>query len=1285
MELVKSSSPPPFQEAAPLTPELLGQIVEKITDGIFLITLHVTDRQPVGEFWIAVQNTATCHCLGIPDSPPQQGWLSDLWPSDCVETLRPLFWQCWHDPQPLTASLLLSTSALPIRLLPMDIPQGRYILGILPISVSPEAPAASTFLTAELDRQVRVRTAQLNKQLRSLKLQNEILERLDNAVIVTNETGEITFCNGYAQTLCGLMRDEVLGEPLMDLLPFTPDQRQAIGRALQQRQPWSDQVQFPQAEGSRTIWLTLSTIQDHEEWLGSAWVGTDISQLQQIQQTLRNSESHFRALFERAAIGIKVTNLKGEVVDCNPAMLAMLGYSGGELQTQPFARFTHPEDLPQELALYEELASGQRHSYQLEKRFLRRDGQIFWGRLTVSLVRDSQNQPLFSFGMVEDITERQQALEALQGSQQMLRLVMDNIPQAIFWKDRHLVYVGCNQVAAQDMGLPSPAHVVGKTDLDLGWLPHQQEAFRDYDQQVLASQQPISYDLWEMVMADGNRAWVSINKVPLWNAAGEVVGVLGTYRDITRRVQVEEALRQAEAKYRSIFENAVEGIFQSNIHGQLLTANPMLAKILGYDSPEALMQSVPTSQQLYVDPQRWQTFTQRIRAEGMVMGFESEVYHRAGHKIWISECARPVHDPSGAMIGFEGTVEDISKRKQSEVELRQRDSLLQGAAEATHVLLTCRDLPTAMQQVLEIVGQAAAMDRVALYQLQEDPSRLSPLCHRRYLWTAQPEEEGSHRLLDFPILPLFADWYTTLGSGSPITATLEHLPPEQQVIFHPRAYGSVLISPILVASQLWGFISCLACQANRLCFKGEESVLTALAGSLGSAIERQQSQDQMYYQARRDPLTTLPNRLWFAEKLRKALAEAEQHHRQMAVLFLDLDRFKMVNDSLGHTVGDSLLIEMARRLGQCLSPHDTVARWGGDEFTVLLTQVPSPEAVSKAAETILQSLKPPTLIDGHELFVTGSIGIALYPQDGDQAETLIKHADAALYRAKDQNRSHFQFYTSDFSSQASELLSLGNSLHRALERQEFVVYFQPLVNLQSGRITCLEALVRWQHPELGLVPPGRFIPLAEDNGLIIPLGELVLRQACQQVVAWHEVGFGSLGIAVNLSVRQFQQPQLVNNIQQILIETGLPSHHLELEVTESLAMQDASQTIRWLQELKAMGTQIAIDDFGTGYSSLNYLKQFPIDTLKIDRSFVHSLARDTRDMAIVSTVIALGNGLGLKVIAEGVETQEQYELLRQLDCDEIQGYWFSRPLPAPEVGELLRHNQQSPLLPPRYA
>lgn len=428
---------------------------------------------------------------------------------------------------------------------------------------------------------------------------------------------------------------------------------------------------------------------------------------------------------------------------------------------------------------------------------------------------------------------------------------------------------------------------------------------------------------------------------------------------------------------------------------------------------------------------------------------------------------------------------------------------------------------------------------------------------------------------------------------------------------------------------------------------------------------------RMSHLAQHDSLTDLPNRLLLNDRLTRAIASARRNGNRLAVLFVDLDRFKDINDSLGHAIGDKLLQSVAERLVARVRNSDTVSRPGGDEFVVLLSELEHPEDAAVCAKKMLTALTAPHRIAQHDVHVTVSIGVSTYPEDGQDAETLVKSADTAMYQAKENGRNNYEFFRQDMNIRAVERQSLEGSLSRALERHEFVLHYQPKINLEKGAITGAEALIRWLHLDRGLIPPAQFVPIAEDTGLLLPIGQWVLHEACRQARAWLDAGLRPVPVAVNISAVEFRDKGFLEGVRAILKDTRLEPRYLELELTESVLMQHAESTASVLQALKAMGVQLAVDDFGTGYSSLSYLRRFPIDTLKVDRSFVRQITADADDAIIASAVISMGKSLKLRVVAEGVETREQLAFLQDQRCDEGQGYYFSRPVVAEQFAKLL--------------
>ena len=605
---------------------------------------------------------------------------------------------------------------------------------------------------------------------------------------------------------------------------------------------------------------------------------------------------------------------------------------------------------------------------------------------------------------------------------------------------------------------------------------------------------------YRVVRADGQVRWVWERGVGIFGSDGKLEAMEGYVQDIDDRKQAAQALQEAERRYRSIFENAIEGIFQSTPEGGYLAVNPTLARIYGYSSPEELIVGLrDIEHQLYVEPERRNEFMRLMVENGSVKNFESRIFRRDGHIIWISENARAVHSETGELLFYEGTVETITERK--------------------------------------------------LYE------------------------------------------------------------------------------------------------------------------------------EQIQHQATHDSLTGLPNRTMLHNYLQRAIQTADAGNSVPAVVFVDLDQFKYINDSLGHQAGDKLLKTVAQRLVACVRDTDMVARQGGDEFVIVLGNQRDEESITEVLQRILNSVSQPWLMDERELNITCSLGVSRYPEDGEDVETLLKNADSAMYKAKEVGRNNFQFFASNMHAQVPNHLDMLVNLLHAIEHEEFQLYYQPKISLDSGRIVGAEALIRWDLADIGMVPPAHFIPFAEQSGLIVPIGEWVLRTACAQNRAWQSAGLPAIPVAINLSPYQINQ-DLVAIVKQVLADNNLEACCLELEITENVVMKDAEKIVAMLNALKALGLRISVDDFGTGYSSLSYLKRFPVDALKIDQSFVRDIVHDTDSAAIVKAVISLAHILNLRVIAEGVETEAQCDFLRENGCDDVQGYYFGRPMSVLDFGKLLLADSQ---------
>ena len=681
---------------------------------------------------------------------------------------------------------------------------------------------------------------------------------------------------------------------------------------------------------------------------------------------------------------------------------------------------------------------------------------------------------------------------------------------------------------------------------------------------------------------------------------------LAIAQDVTERKRAEEELRRSEERYRELFENANDLVYTHDLEGRVISMNVACERITGYTPDEVIGRVISD----FVVPEQrdrgTEAMARKIRGEVTQTFYEVDLLGKDGRRIPIEVNTRIIVE-NGKPVGIQGIGRDISDRRESEARFR---------------LLFERNLAGVYRTTTDgrILDCNEACARIFGYDSRDEFLRL----HAHDFYFDARERDRIVQMLD--------------GQGSVSNLELRLRNRSGKAIW-------VLENVTLLDNGV-------------------------LEGTIIDITDRKIAQEQMEYQAYHDALTSLPNRLLFRDRISVAQAHAQRNGCELAVMFLDLDQFKLVNDTLGHTVGDRLLQIIAERLVNCVRGEDAVARMGGDEFTILLTELHDRRGASAVAQKILDAVRNPVLIDEHELFVTTSIGIAIFPDDGEDAETLLKNADRAMYRAKEVGRDNYQFAAPTWLDGTDARLTLERSLRHALERNELVVHYQPMMEIATGRVVGAEALVRWNHPENGLMQPDEFIRVAEDTHLIVSLGAWVLRTACAQMKAWHDAGHAWLRVAVNLSPRQFQDRNLAATVERILAETGFPAPYLDLEITESTAMNNAELSLSILKRLKEMGIRISIDDFGTGYSSLSYLKRFPIDTVKIDQDFVRDLTSD--DEAIITAVISMARALNLRVIAEGVETEAQLDFLRREKCAEMQGFLYSRPLTAADFEHALR-------------
>ena len=687
-------------------------------------------------------------------------------------------------------------------------------------------------------------------------------------------------------------------------------------------------------------------------------------------------------------------------------------------------------------------------------------------------------------------------------------------------------------------------------------------------------------------------------------------------------------LRESEQRLRIIIETEPECVKVVSPQGSLLAMN---AAGLAMLEAESLGEAQHGLLMDFILPEYHDAF--RALHSRVMQGesgtLEFEVMGLRGTRRRLETHATPLRDAANKVVSLLGITRDITERKRTEEEIRQ--------------------LNTNLAQFKNTLDQT--LDCVFMFDLES----------LRFTYV----NEGAKRQTGYS--------ETELMQMTPLDIKPEFTLEQFQQLLQPLIEG---VQPTLTFQTVHrhkdGHDIPVEIFLQLIHLEGRDPRFVAMVSDIS---ERKQAEQRIAQLANHDTLTNLPNRDLLRDRIRQALIQADRNDGQGAVLFIDLDQFKAINDSMGHDMGDLLLKQVAERLVSSLRSQDTVARQGGDEFIVVLPSIANARDAGSVAQKLLDALLLPYRIEGRELHISASIGIAVFPGDGEDADTLLKHSDTAMYHAKEAGRNNCQFFARQMNQLVAEKQALGTFLHHALERDELLLHYQPIVDMASGKLAGLEALLRWQHPEQGLIPPLKFIPLAEETGLIVPIGEWVLRSACMQLKAWQDQGYDVPRLAINLSVKQFRQKTLTQTIARILGETGVEARFVELEITEGILMGNSYEMTETLLTLNDMGLKLSIDDFGTGYSSLSYLKRFPIDTLKIDRSFVQDIVTDPDDASIVSGIIGLAHSLRIKVIAEGVETEAQRAILALQGCDQYQGYYFSKPLPASEIVAKLQRGQ----------
>jgi diguanylate cyclase (GGDEF)-like protein/PAS domain S-box-containing protein len=940
-----------------------------------------------------------------------------------------------------------------------------------------------------------------------------------------------------------------------------------------------------------------------------------------IEEKLRESEERWKFALEGAGDGVWDWNPKTDEALFSNYWKEMIGYTEHEFPNTGAAwvEHLHPDDKDRVLSAVQDYFHGNRPLYVVEFRMRCKDGSWKWILARGMLVsRDVDGSPLRLIGTHTDITERKQV-------ESELRLE----------RDRNLMYLNTVQTLMVALNAEGSISMINRAGCELLGYKESELFGRNWFETCLPQPEGMNiiYPMFKKIMRgdlstdeyyensvlcrDGTLRLIAWNNACISDDASHNIGTLSSGQDITTRKLAETALRESEDRFRIIFANAIDGILLVDAETrEFVMANPSIARMLGYDSEEILRIGVDDIHPVEALPDIVAGFNRQLTGEITPVP-DLPVKRKDGSVFYADINPVPVTVKGKAYML--ATFRDITERKRTEDVRRQAATVFESSHDGAVITDLTGRILAVNRAYQEITGYSEAE------LLGQNPSMLhSGLQNKAFyqsMW-ASLKEAGYWR----------GELWNRCKNGE---------------IYPER----ITISAVKNAS-------------------GETTHYVGMSSDLS---QLKQSETQLEHLAHYDPLTDMPNRLLVQSHLTHTLAQAQRLGRQVGVLYLDLDRFKSINESLGYLVGDELLVNLTKRLTSRLRGGDMLARLGGDEFLLVMEHMEGPEDVAGVARSLLELLTQSFVLSGEqEVFIGASIGISVFPNDGNSANQLIQHADAAMHQAKKQGRNTYSFYTDSLTRAAGEHFELETRLRHAITANQLRVYYQPQVDIATGHIIGAEALVRWLDPERGLIPPVHFIPLAEETGLINAIGEWVLRETCLQGMRWIKAGLPFLTLAVNLSPHQFMRGNIAELVSKVLAETGFPAGRLELELTESALMEQEEAAVKMLHLLRAQDIRLAIDDFGTGYSSLAYLKRFPLDILKIDKSFVDDIPFHQDDMEIAATIIAMGHTLGFKVLAEGVETAEQLAFLQAKGCDMYQGYLTSPAVPAEEFEKLLK-------------
>jgi len=1051
----------------------------------------------------------------------------------------------------------------------------------------------------------------MKESISSGALLSAIVDNADDAIFATDREGRFVLFNHAAQRNTGKSAQEAIGHDATVLFP--PDEAERLitlnRQVMESGESLVQESRVTLADETRHFLVSRHPLRnDAGEVIGMFGVAHDITERKRAETQLRLWAESFQHAGFGLAISDAVTNT---FLDVNPAFAEQHGYSRDELIGKPVL-MVFPSDIAEAtVANIADLDTKEHAVFETEH--ISKDGRRFPVMLDITTIHSASGLKTNRIAYAIDITNKKQAERAVHESEQRYRNLFEHMING---------YAYCRMLF--EHGKPVDfiyLHVNPAFEALTGLRGVQDRRVSDVIPGICESD-PNLIETYGRVAAGGKPEHFEtyVKGLEMWFSISvycpQPAHFVAIFDVITDRKKAESYLLESATRYRHLLDNLPQMIWQKDADSVYVTCNASYAQVTGTTVEEinGKTDNDLSSSEL---AKKYRDDDRSVMAAGVMRVYEETWWSGNGERI-VHTTKVPLRDQDGKIYGTLGISEDVTERIRVEDKLRQDAKVFESTTEGVMITDLEGNILSVNQAFTDITGYSEAE------VLGRNPRLLK----------SSRQDESFYQAM----------WASLYETGR-----------WQGELWNRRKNGEIYPE--------WQSISTVKDPTGRP---------TNYVAVFSDITQIKRSESQLNFLAHHDPLTELPNRLLFNDRLEHAIQRAKRVDTNLAILFIDLDHFKTVNDSLGHPIGDRLLSHVANVLKDCVRAEDTVARLGGDEFVVLLEGLDDIDYTGEVAKKILQALANPFELEGHPLVISASIGISTHPIDGHDATTLVRNADSAMYRAKQDGRNTFHYYSAELTRSARERFTLEAELRRATEREEFELHYQPQLDVATGLIVGAEALVRWQHPQSGMISPVRFIPLAEETGLIVPLGEWVLQTACEQYQLWRQRGLPHFSLAVNLSPRQFRQKGLVKTIHAILDLTGMPPEQLELEITEGAIMEQGEHTRSILLALKSLGIRLAIDDFGTGYSSLAHLRRFPINVLKIDQSFMRDIPNDPSAMEIAATIIAMARNLHLKVLAEGVETGEQLAFLMARNCDYSQGYLHSRPLTADEFEALLR-------------